>query len=206
MEKNGIASMPLTQADASRHRSDVVARLRRAVAADPRDARAQRALGQALRGLGQAEAAAMAEMAAIRATAHDPAMIGIAEAMLANDLPRAEAALRERLRSQPRDVAAIRLMAELAARIGRLSDSEALLRRALDEGNWHILKSEHLRRLMARDGETREAAERMLAAQATREQRLAAADDVIDNGGDAADLPAQVAALDARYRQLAADS
>jgi len=124
--------MPLTQADASRHRSDVVARLRRAVAADPRDARAQRALGQALRGLGQAEAAAMAEMAAIRATAHDPAMIGIAEAMLANDLPRAEAALRERLRSQPRDVAAIRLMAELAARIGRLSDSEALLRRALD--------------------------------------------------------------------------
>jgi dephospho-CoA kinase len=67
-------------------------------------------------------------------------------------------------------------------------------------------EDQQLRRLMARDGETREAAERMLAAQATREQRLAAADDVIDNGGDAADLPAQVAALDARYRQLAADS
>jgi dephospho-CoA kinase len=67
-------------------------------------------------------------------------------------------------------------------------------------------EEQQLRRLMARDGETREAAERMLAAQATREQRLAAADDVIDNGGDAADLPAQVAALDARYRQLAADS
>jgi len=67
-------------------------------------------------------------------------------------------------------------------------------------------EDQQLRRLMARDGETREAAERMLAAQATREQRLAAADDVIDNGGDAADLPAQVAALDARYRQLAANS
>jgi dephospho-CoA kinase len=67
-------------------------------------------------------------------------------------------------------------------------------------------EEQQLRRLMARDGETREAAERMLAAQATREQRLAAADDVIDNGGDAADLPAQVAALDARYRQLAANS
>jgi dephospho-CoA kinase len=46
----------------------------------------------------------------------------------------------------------------------------------------------------------------MLAAQATREQRLAAADDVIDNGGEAADLPAQVAALDAKYRQLAANA
>ena len=67
-------------------------------------------------------------------------------------------------------------------------------------------EEQQLRRLMARDGETREAAERMLAAQATREQRLAAADDVIDNGGDTADLPAQVAALDARYRQLAANS
>jgi dephospho-CoA kinase len=67
-------------------------------------------------------------------------------------------------------------------------------------------EEEQLRRLMARDGETREAAERMLAAQATREQRLAAADDVIDNGGEAADLPAQVAALDAKYRQLAANA
>ena len=61
-----------------------------------------------------------------------------------------------------------------------------------------------MRRLMARDGEDRESALRMLAAQATREQRLASADDVIDNGGPAADLPAQVAALDHKYRELAA--
>jgi dephospho-CoA kinase len=57
---------------------------------------------------------------------------------------------------------------------------------------------------MDRDGETRESALGMLAAQASREQRLAAAHDVIDNGGDAADLPAQVAALDRKYRDLAA--
>jgi len=63
---------------------------------------------------------------------------------------------------------------------------------------------EQVRRLMARDGEGRESALRMLAAQASREQRLASADDVIDNGGPAADLPAQVAALDHKYRQLAA--
>ena len=66
-------------------------------------------------------------------------------------------------------------------------------------------ESEQIRRLMARDGETRESAERMLAAQATREERLAAAHEVIDNGGEAADLPAQVAALDLKYRGLAAN-
>ncbi len=65
-------------------------------------------------------------------------------------------------------------------------------------------EEEQLRRLAARDGESRESALRMLAAQATREQRLASADDVIDNGGPAADLPAQVAALDLKYRGMAA--
>ncbi len=110
----------------------LAARLRRRITADPFDAAALRQLGQVLRRLGQDHAAAHAEMSAIRAVAHDPAMIAIAEAMIANDLPVAEAALRDRLRRHPLDVAAIRLMAELAARIGRFTDSEALLRRALD--------------------------------------------------------------------------
>jgi dephospho-CoA kinase len=65
-------------------------------------------------------------------------------------------------------------------------------------------EEQQVRRLMERDGESREVALRMLGAQASREQRLAAAHDVIDNGGDAADLPAQVAALDRKYRDLAA--
>jgi dephospho-CoA kinase len=67
-------------------------------------------------------------------------------------------------------------------------------------------EDEQVRRLVARDGESRESAQRMLAAQATREERLAAADDVIDNGGNAADLPGQVAALDLKYRGMAAVS
>jgi len=67
-------------------------------------------------------------------------------------------------------------------------------------------EEEQLRRLVARDGESRESAQRMLAAQATREQRLAYADDVVDNGGTAAGLAAQVAALDLKYRGLAANS
>jgi dephospho-CoA kinase len=58
-------------------------------------------------------------------------------------------------------------------------------------------------RLMARDGATREEAMRVLEAQAPRERRLAAADDVIDNGGPTPDLAAQVMSLDRKYRELA---
>ena len=65
-------------------------------------------------------------------------------------------------------------------------------------------EEEQIRRLRARDGESREAAARMLAAQATRDERLAAADDVVDNGGEAADLPGQVERLDRQYREMAA--
>jgi dephospho-CoA kinase len=60
-----------------------------------------------------------------------------------------------------------------------------------------------IERLMQRDGETREGAIAMLAAQVSREARLAAADDVILNDGTLADLAGQVAGLDRRYRELA---
>ncbi|MEO7478530.1 MAG: dephospho-CoA kinase [Lysobacteraceae bacterium] len=61
-----------------------------------------------------------------------------------------------------------------------------------------------LQRLLRRDGTTLDQAERMLAAQATREERLALADDVIDNSGSFEDLKPQVAALHQRYLELAA--
>jgi len=58
-------------------------------------------------------------------------------------------------------------------------------------------------RLVARDGETEESAREMLAAQARRQERLAAADDVIVNDGTPADLADQVAVLDRQYRKMA---
>jgi dephospho-CoA kinase len=59
-----------------------------------------------------------------------------------------------------------------------------------------------LARLMLRDGVPQEVAARALAAQATREARLAAADDIIDNSGDVAALAPQVEALHRRYKML----
>jgi dephospho-CoA kinase len=60
-----------------------------------------------------------------------------------------------------------------------------------------------IRRLMERDGETHTSAIRMLASQISRERRLAAADDIIENDGPTADLEPRVAVLDRKYRELA---
>ncbi|BDU15555.1 dephospho-CoA kinase [Lysobacter auxotrophicus] len=59
-------------------------------------------------------------------------------------------------------------------------------------------------RVMARDRVDAELAQRMIAAQATRDQRLAIADDIIVNDGPVELLASHVAALDRRYRALAA--
>jgi dephospho-CoA kinase len=59
-------------------------------------------------------------------------------------------------------------------------------------------------RVMARSGLPEAEVRSIMAAQASRSARLAVADDVIDNSGPQDLLPAGVAALDARYRALAA--
>lgn len=67
-----------------------------------------------------------------------------------------------------------------------------------------VPESLQLERLMRRDGSDRAQAEAALAAQATRQQRLARADDVIDNSASLEQLRSRVAELDQVYRQLAA--
>ena len=62
----------------------------------------------------------------------NPQLIEAALAINEDRLHEAEPILRAHLKHDPLDVAAIRLMAQLAARVGRYKDSEALLRRALE--------------------------------------------------------------------------
>jgi dephospho-CoA kinase len=61
-----------------------------------------------------------------------------------------------------------------------------------------------LERLLERDAETIEQARRILATQATREERLAIANDVIVNNGSLDRTRAAVTRLDRNYRRLAA--
>lgn len=60
-----------------------------------------------------------------------------------------------------------------------------------------------LRRTMQRDDVTREHVEQILAARATREARLAVANDVIDNNGAPEAIASDVARLHALYLQCA---
>jgi cytochrome c-type biogenesis protein CcmH/NrfG len=105
---------------------------REILAAAPGNADAYRLLGAALRRTGEAEEAERAELDAISASVGDPRLMRAAEALLDNDLPVAERILRPHLKARPADVAAIRMMAELAGRLGRYPDAEKLLRRALE--------------------------------------------------------------------------
>jgi dephospho-CoA kinase len=59
-------------------------------------------------------------------------------------------------------------------------------------------------RVVARSGLSHDEARAIMAAQASRAQRLAAADDVILNNADRAALDAQIQFFDQRYRALAA--
>jgi Tfp pilus assembly protein PilF len=61
-----------------------------------------------------------------------PRLLEAALALHDNRLADAEPRLRAHLKDDPFDIAAIRMMAELAGRIGRYKDAEALLRRALE--------------------------------------------------------------------------
>lgn len=63
-----------------------------------------------------------------------------------------------------------------------------------------------LARLQARDGISREQARPMLAAQASRETRLAVAHDIIRNDGPLEALAPQIVALDQQYRLLAREA
>ncbi len=105
---------------------------RRRLRANPRDAEALRVLGRALRDLGRDQEASQAEIAAIEASQHDPEVAAASQAMIAADLPRAEGILRSVLTRRPDDVAAIRMLAEIAIRMGHPREGERLLRRALE--------------------------------------------------------------------------
>ncbi len=108
------------------------AQARAIIAADPQHAAGLRLLGAALRAQSRHEQALAAEAQAVAAARFDQVLIRAGAALVANELAAAEPILRQRLKADPYDVAAIRMMAELAARVGRVADAEHLLRRAIE--------------------------------------------------------------------------
>ena len=88
-----------------------------------------------------------------------PRLIEAALAMNDNRLDIAERLLKPHLQEDPFDVAAIRMLAELAARIGRLRDAENLLRRAIEIAPGFTAARANLALILGRMGRPAEAME-----------------------------------------------
>jgi tetratricopeptide (TPR) repeat protein len=109
-----------------------IAALRRAVALKPDLADAWRALGDHLTAIGDTAGADAAYARQIKASTRDPRLLAPAVALQENKIAVAEALLRDHLKQHPSDVAALRMLAEVAGRLGRYADAELLLRRCLE--------------------------------------------------------------------------
>jgi predicted Zn-dependent protease len=111
---------------------EAVAALRRAVQLQPRSADGWRLLADYLDTQGDAQGADQARAHYIKAATQDPRLMEAAAALVENNLPVADARLRAHLRAHPTDVAALRMLAEVAARLRLYKDAQDLLERCLE--------------------------------------------------------------------------
>jgi len=112
--------------------TDAIAALRRALQLKPDSADAWGLLADQLDAIGDSDGADRARAAHIKAATKDPRLLEAAAALVANDIPVAEARLRAHIKSHPTDVAALRMLAEVAGRLRRYADAVTLLERCLE--------------------------------------------------------------------------
>ena len=112
--------------------ADAVEALRRAVQLKPDLPDAWRVLADDLDALGDTEGAEQARARFIKSANKDPRLMTAAVALVENRLPHAVALLRAHLQQHETDVAALRMLAEVAARLRRYADAEALLTHCLE--------------------------------------------------------------------------
>ena len=111
---------------------EAAAALREALALDPNLVDGWRALGDQLLANGDTDGANAAYARHIKVATRDPRLLEPAAALCENRLAVAESLLRAHLKSFPTDVPAIRMLAEVGARLGRYDDAEKLLARCLE--------------------------------------------------------------------------
>ena len=114
-------------ANAQQDYAQAIAILRPLVQAQPAAIGAWLALADAYFAQGDEDAADAAYLQSVRHSAHSTELMQAADALAQGHLPDAETRLRARLQRQPSDVAALRMLAELAARLGRNDEAIAIL-------------------------------------------------------------------------------
>ncbi|MEM7431235.1 MAG: sulfotransferase [Pseudomonadota bacterium] len=111
---------------------EAIEALLKAVNFQPEHPQAWRYLGDHLTATGDAEKADAAYARHVQCAGHDPALQEAAAAMVKKDVATAERLLKARLKTSPTDVAAIRMLAEVAVRCDRNDEAENLLLRCLE--------------------------------------------------------------------------
>ena len=112
--------------------TEAISALRHTLQLKPDSADGWRLLAGQLDAMGDADGADRARAAHIKAATKDPRLLEAAAALVENDLPVAEARLRTHLLAYPTDVSALRMLAEVAVRLKRYPEAQALLERCLE--------------------------------------------------------------------------
>ena len=131
--------------------------LKNATKLNPASAEVWQALAEQYELAGSDELANAAMAQQIRHSTRDPALIEAASALCENKLSVAERLLRDFLKSHPVNVAAIRMLAETGARLGRLEDAENFLARCLELAPGFTAARHNYALLLQRQTKSREA-------------------------------------------------
>jgi predicted Zn-dependent protease len=121
----------IARGEAGRGR-EAVAALRRAVELQPGSPDGWRLLADTLDAEGDTTGADQARAHYLKAATRDPRLLEAAAALIDNNLPLADARLRAHLGAFPTDVAALRMLAEVAGRLRRYKEAQELLERCLE--------------------------------------------------------------------------
>ncbi|MBX3703118.1 MAG: sulfotransferase [Steroidobacteraceae bacterium] len=151
---------------ALRRGEEAAAALRRAVELKPDLGDAWRALADHLHAIGDTEGADEAYAKHLRFSIRDPRLLEAGAALTENRIAVAENLLRAHLKQYPTDIAAIRMLAEVAARLGRHGDAESLLTRCLELAPSFTAARHNLASILHRQGKATQAlvhAEQVLA-------------------------------------------
>lgn len=143
-----------------------VAAFKRALAADPNLTEAWRGLAEAFDLLGDEAGAGDARARQIKSGVRDPALMSAAAALVDEKPGAAEKILAPLLEARPDEPAALRMMAEAVARLGRHDEAEALLDRCLALAPGFTAARHNLATVLYRQGRSEEALaqlERLLA-------------------------------------------
>ena len=112
---------------AAGHTQAAIAAFKRAVAAEPDLAEAWRGLAEALELIGDSAGAQAAQARQIQGGVRDPVLMDAAAALVDEKPGEAEKILRHYLETRPDEPAALRMLAEALARLGRNADAEEAL-------------------------------------------------------------------------------